>query len=198
MLTIIYQIILSYLIADFIMGGFHWAKDTYCSPFTPIIGRKFIWDSRLHHIKPRYVLEFSNSQLFFNSAKWTLPWIVPLAFFIPYPVFMFSLFIFISLNEVIHKYAHMMDHERPLFASILQKLYITQSYDDHHIHHISPHEMNYCPMTSVLNPILEKIHFWRYIEEFIEKWFGIKPRTSEDKYVEDEGKSYPAGIKFIR
>lgn len=190
------KILAGYLIGDFIMGVYHWIKDTYFTPFTPIIGRLMIWNSRLHHIRPRYVIEFSDWDLFKSSAKWTLLWMVPLCYLVGINLFILSLFLTISLNDVIHKYAHMLDNERPTWATILQKIYITQSHDEHHLHHISPHEIHYCPITPYMNVILEKIDFWKKMENLIWKIFGIKPRTYELDFVEDP--TYPAGIRFIQ
>lgn len=187
--------IMGYLLADFIMGVYHWLKDTYCGPYTPIIGKKFIWSSRLHHVRPRYVLEFSDSELFISSAKWTLIWMGPLFYFTGITMFMVSLFLTISLNDVIHKYAHMTDCERPMCATLLQNMHLLQSHDEHRSHHVEPHDINYCPITPYLNKILEKINFWKRLEAAIESATGVKPRAVEDMFVEDP--TYPAGIKFI-
>lgn len=189
------QVLSGYLLGDFIMGFYHWIKDTYFGPFTPIIGKLMIWNSRLHHIRPRYVIEFSDKELFLDSAKWTATWMIPLMYFMGISPFMISLFLVISLNDVIHKYAHMLDHERPLWATILQKIYIFQSHDEHHHHHVEPHTVNYCPITPFVNFILEPINFWRRLENMIEKYTGTKPRAIEYDFVEDP--NYPAGIKFL-
>ena len=191
----IIEIIVGYLLADLIMGIYHWIKDTYFDPFTPIIGKSLIWGSRLHHIRPRHVLDFSNLELFISSAKWTSTWIIPLIYFTGLSAFVISLFIMISINDIIHKYAHMFDNERPEWATFLQRIYIFQSHEEHHQHHIHPHEINYCPITPYLNLILEKINFWKRLEMIIEKIFDIKPRVKEHDFVEDI--DYPAGIRFL-
>jgi hypothetical protein len=189
------KIIAGYLLADFMMGIFHWIKDTYFSPFTPIIGKHFIWGSRLHHIRPRHILEFRDWDLFCDSAKWTLLWVVPLSYFIGPSIFIASLFLTISANDVIHKYAHMVDEERPQWATLMQKLYLCQSYGEHRLHHIYPHEINYCPMSPFLNITMERIDFWRRLEDIIENYLGVKPREKEYDFVEDI--NYPGGIKFL-
>lgn len=189
------QIFCGYFLADFIMGIYHWIKDTYFSPFTFIIGKLFIWGSRLHHIRPRYVLDFSDLELFLDSAKWTAVWIIPLMIIFKPSVFLVSLFLTISLNDVVHKYAHMFDHERPKWITFLQKIYILQSHEEHHLHHIHPHQINYCPITPYLNLILEKINFWRRFENIIQHMFGVEPRSKEHDFIEDA--NYPAGIKFV-
>ncbi len=189
------KIIFGYLMADLLAGIYHWIKDTYFGPFTPLIGKKMIWGSRLHHVRPRYVLEFSDWQLFIGSARWTLFWMAPLMCFTGITTFMVTLFLTISLNDVIHKYAHMKDYERPYWATFMQRIYIFQSHEEHHMHHIDPHEINYCPITPFVNYILEGIDFWRKLEQAILKCFGIKPRAIEYDFVEDV--DYPAGIRFL-
>lgn len=189
------KIIFGYLLADFIMGIYHWIKDTYFGPFTPFIGKKFIWMSRLHHIRPRYIFEFSDKDMFLDSGKWTLLWMGPLFYFIGLTPFLISLFLTISLNDIIHKYSHMLDHERPQWATFMQNMYIFQSHDEHHLHHIYPHEINYCPITPYVNSVLEKIIFWKKIENIIDHYTGIKPRGKEYDFIEDP--NYPAGVKFL-
>lgn len=190
-----FQIISAYLTGDFIMGVYHWIKDTYFNPFTPIIGKLFIWNSRLHHIRPRYVLEFSNTELFYDSAKWTSIWIIPLMYIFGITPYLITLFIIISLNDVAHKYSHMLDDERPKWATMFQKIYLIQSQEEHRHHHTEPHIINYCPITPYVNRILEPINFWRYLEAIIEKYTGVRPRAKEYDYVEDS--KYSAGIRFL-
>lgn len=195
MIDVLINVVLGYLLADFIMGVYHWIKDTYFSPYTPLIGKTLVWGSRLHHIRPRFVCEFDDTDLFYSSAKWTLIWMGPLFLAFGLTPFLLSLFIVISLNDVIHKYAHMYDNERPAFVTTLQKLYILQTYEEHHQHHMLPHDVNYCPITPYLNVVLEKVNFWRRLEQFIENKTGIKPREFTDEFVEEPG--YPAGVKFL-
>lgn len=191
----LWKIVAGYLLADLIMGVYHWIKDTYFTPFTPIIGKSLIWGSRLHHIRPRYVIEFSDWDLFKGSAEYTLIWMAPIFWIYGLTAFNISLFLTISLNDVIHKYAHMFDYERPYWATFLQNIYLFQSHTEHHLHHIEPHEINYCPITPYMNAILERINLWRRLEYLIEKMSGIKPRAHDDEFIEDV--NYPAGIRFI-
>lgn len=194
--NLFFQCILGYILADVIMGIYHWIKDTYFGPFTPIIGKLFVWGSRLHHIRPKYVTEFLDRDLFFDSAKWTALWIGPLIYYLGFNPFLISLFTIIAINDIIHKYAHMSDQKRPYWASFLQKIYIFQSRDEHHLHHTYPYTTHYCPITPFVNVIFEKIQLWRKIEGYIEKYFGIKAREKEYDFIDNL--NYPAGIKFIQ
>ena len=184
LIVAIIKIITAYLSGDFLVGIFHWIKDTYFSPQTPFIGQKLILPSRLHHIKPRQVTEQSNLSLFINSSTWTL-WMLPFLVTSAFDTFYVALFLTIGLNDVIHKYAHMLDNERPYIINLLQKLYIIQAYDEHHLHHISPHEVNYCPITPYVNVLLEKINFWKFLEKIIELVTGYKPRDTGITVVSD-------------
>lgn len=185
----------AYVTADFLVGMFHWLKDTYFTPHTPIIGRSIIWPSRLHHIKPSYVTEFSDIDLAKSSGLWTLLWMGPLFYFCGFSVFNVVLFIFITVNDVIHKYAHVLESKRIPAIIFLHNAQIIQGHDEHHQHHMLPYINNYCPITPYLNIILEKIDFWRRLEDIIEKKTGYKPRATEDKFIENN--DYPAGIQFI-
>jgi ubiquitin-conjugating enzyme E2 variant len=191
----VFEIFFGYIVADLIIGVYHWIKDTYFDPHTPLLGGIFIWSSRLHHIRPQYVTTFCDYDLFISSAKWTLLWIVPVFYYVEFSLFTIVLFLTISLNDVVHKYAHMSDAERPEWATFLQNINVFQSAEEHHLHHTHPHITHYCPITPFVNTTLEKFDFWRKLEDLVEIKLGIKPRELENHFVED--KRYPAGIKFI-
>jgi len=191
----VFKLFFGYVIADFIVGVYHWIKDTYFDPHTPVLGGIFIWSSRLHHIRPQYVTTFSDYDLFTSSAKWTLIWMAPIFYYIEFSLFTITIFLTISLNDIVHKYAHMSDAERPEWATFLQNINIFQSAEEHHLHHTYPHVTHYCPITPFVNDMLEKNDFWRKLEDIVENKLGIKPREFETTFIED--KRYPAGIKFI-
>lgn len=194
-IEIILEIVWAYFMADLIMGIYHWLKDTYWTPHTPIIGKRFIWGSRLHHIRPKYITKYNDIELLQESALWTILWMGPWMYIGGISVFKIVLYIIISFNDVIHKHAHLKNNERPKWSTLMQDIGIFQSYEQHHLHHYMPYEINYCPITPYLNNILEKINFWRHLEKIIEKLLGIKPRNYFNKFIEDN--KYPAGIKFL-
>ena len=55
----------------------------------------------------------------------------------------------------------------------MQKIGLIQSKEMHDLHHNSPYDINYCVMTNYLNPILEWLNFWDFIE-FILYLVGIE------------------------
>ena len=190
----IIQIIFAFYIADFLIGLTHWFKDSYLSPHTPFLGKYFIWGSRLHHYRPRYLVECPNHKIFLESGLWTLLWMIPV-FYIFFNLFTIMLFFFLSINDILHKYAHTIDNETPKFFVLLQKSRIIQNYEHHNQHHNEPYNSNYCAMSPVLNPILEKIGLWKYLENNIEKYFGVRARDNIPDYVYDN--KLPGKLKFI-
>lgn len=188
------NLFLAYIYADFVMGVYHWIKDTYFTPTLPFFGPIFIWGSRLHHWRPRLVTDNTDMELFINSLVWTMVWGYPYFLIFPNILSVFFLF-FIAINDINHKYAHLLEKERPYIITFLQKSKIMQSYAEHHEHHSGDHDNNYCPVTPFVNPLLEWINFWRNLENAIEKLTGVKPRAFDEKFIDDA--EYPGGVKFV-
>ena len=62
---------------------------------------------------------------------------------------------------------------------MIQKTGLIQSRRMHGYHHSAPFDVNYCVLTNYLNPILNKIRFWQFLEWTI-GLFGTKS-TRGDK-----------------
>lgn len=195
-ISCITDLILAYFLSDFLVGMFHWIKDSYFTPFTPFIGKYFIWNSRLHHIKPQHITNFDDITIMHNSAKWTFLWLGPLIFINGISLFKTLLFLFISANDIIHKYAHMNETEIPRLIYFLQKYGIIQNYTQHHRHHIPPYNVDYCPITPHLNPVFEYFDFWRKLELIIYNICGYHARDVTDIYIESVEND--GGILFVK
>lgn len=120
----------------------------------------------------------------------------PVFYYVELSAFTVTMFLTISVNDVAHKYSHMIDTERPMWATSLQDIGIIQSAEEHHKHHTIPHTTHYCPITPYVNSFLEKHDFWRKLEYIVEKNLGVKAREFENSFVEDN--RYPAGIRFVK
>lgn len=193
MFEILIDAFVGYLAADLIVGTYHWIKDTYFYPLDPIIGDTFIWNSRLHHIDQDHFAKKSDKEIIIDSTKWTLPLALPTFYLCGISSFTLTLFGFVCINDVIHKYMHITDI--PEWAHKLQEIGVFQKKVDHDKHHQFPHIVYYCPISPYVNPILESLNFWRSLENIIFSITGIKPRARKNEYVIDN--NYPAGIRFI-
>lgn len=191
----LFGILIGYLFADFIIGIYHWIKDTYFSPYTPLVGDLFIWNSRLHHVRPTHVTTYNDLDMIKTTAQWTFLWMAPLMYYIEFSSFTITLFLMISINDIVHKYAHMSVTERPKWITFMQNIKVFQTQEEHHLHHIEPYDTYYCPITPYLNGPLEKINFWKKNEYLIEKYLKISPRSYKHDFVEDD--NYPAKIRFV-
>ena len=85
----------------------------------------------------------------------------------------FCLIYGLMANEI-HAISHRTMKENGKFISFLQKLGLLQSRRMHGYHHSAPYDVNYCVLTNYLNPILNKIGFWHFLEWAV-GLFGVKP-----------------------
>jgi sterol desaturase/sphingolipid hydroxylase (fatty acid hydroxylase superfamily) len=168
-----FQVFLLWIAADFIAGVVHWWEDAYGNPNWPLIGKYIVEPNLIHHKQPNKLLEGSywsriNTSLFAAAGLGGLLWWVGVH---SWQVFVCLLFC-VQGNEV-HSMSHRPDKTTPRWAFFLQKMGIFQSKKAHRWHHRAPYETNFCIMTDFVNPMLNKIGFWRKLEWLILKLFRI-------------------------
>ena len=162
------------LVADFVSGVVHWLEDAYARKDTPIIG-KWIGEANIeHHSKPR---------AFISRGWWASSWdlalagvlVVSGAWWMKLLSWHVWIFAFVSANaNQVHKWAHRAPHENGRLITWLQKSKLVQTQRHHAKHHSGEKNSHYCSVTNFLNPILEALGFWKKIERFNEKIFGLK------------------------
>lgn len=184
-MLIILQVILSILIADFLSGLCHWAEDNYGEEHWPIIGKAIIVPNIAHHFNCR---NFVHNSWFFSARELLVIGgvilLVAHAFGVYHWMLLVAVVIGINANEI-HKWSHRSKKENGRIITTLQKLRLVQSPRHHFKHHKQPYNSNYCVVTNVMNPVLDKIKFWRVCEFAIYKTIGVSPRDDSDKKLAD-------------
>jgi ubiquitin-conjugating enzyme E2 variant len=158
------------LLVDFITGFVHWLEDSFWSPDTPLLGKWLVVPNQAHHLNGQDFLQKS-----WLESSWDLLLIGILvmmgAYFLHQLTWEVGFFAFLVINaNQIHKWAHITQNKnKPSIVAFLQKIYILQRTRHHGQHHRKPHLTHYCTLTNVLNPVLDKLKFWRSIEYVLGK-----------------------------
>ncbi len=161
------------LFSDFVSGLIHWLEDAYAKPGMPLLS-KIAEENQLHHAKPRAFLtktwwqsswDIALAGLLVVTAAW---WLEALS----WAVMLFA-FLVTNANQV-HKWAHKNRTENSKIVLFLHQFNLLQSPRHHALHHFGSKNTHYCVLTNFLNPVLERINFWRRLERFNSHLFGLK------------------------
>lgn len=157
---------LAIVAADFVSGVVHWAEDTFGEVDTPIVGRWIVAPNELHHrdagafthkgwLASSWDLALA-SALLVAIAAW-------LGMLTPYLV-LFAL-LGANANEV-HKWNHA-PRRAPWIARVLWRARLLQAPEEHARHHAGAKNSAYCVLTPFVNPLLDRIGFWRGFERVL-------------------------------
>ena len=166
------KIVILFLFADLATGIFHFLVDQY-GVMNGKVMTKSVNFLLLHHDDPQNIV---------TQTYWQLNGRVYIASFFIFGISLFFGFywelllflLFCSNGNMIHKWSHFKKSKTPVIISQLQRLKIIQDHDHHIKHHNGLFNANYCVMSNILNPILERIYFWAFIIFFL-KLLNIKP-----------------------
>lgn len=175
MFALIGYLLVCWLIADFIAGVFHWIEDRYDLVNIPKFGdflHKWITaPNRNHHSHPQ---DFLNNGFWYrNSTNFIPAFTVAVLIFLISPICSLPFFM-VAFGNQVHALSHMKGKVSKT-VEVFQNVGLLQSPKQHSLHHTSPYDCNYCPMTNYLNPILEAVNFWYRLEKVVLKTTGIKP-----------------------
>ncbi|MEO6244803.1 MAG: fatty acid desaturase CarF family protein [Opitutaceae bacterium] len=186
------------MLADFVSGVVHWLEDAYGSPDTPVVGPILIRPNIVHHHFPRFFTKLSWWQSSWDIVLIAAP-LLALASWAGFLTWHLWLFAVVSINaNQVHKWSHQTRKENGPVVSFFQDIGIFLSPRQHAIHHSDPKNTFYCPITNLLNPVLEKIRFWNHAEALIERATGISHRKDTSNRGEGPGPAWLAEYAPVR
>jgi hypothetical protein len=171
---------------DLVTGLVHWFADTYFSEDTPIIGPTLVKPFRLHHVYPRDITTHSVVIILGNSCTLAVPvlgfclyllWLWPGSGLLALQAVCIALLAIMTvLTNQFHKWAH---QEKPSgFVRWLQRSRLVLESSHHELHHTAPYNLHYCITNGWLNPLLNRIQFFRRLEALL-RLFGMKPANAK-------------------
>lgn len=171
------------LAADFVSGLVHWAADNWGEETWPVVGPAFIRPFRHHHIDPLDITRHGFFELNGNNCIVSLP-VLGFAWFwaataLPESAMFWSAFC-LALTACVfgtnqfHAWAH--TDVPPAPVAWLQRARLILSKPNHDVHHVPPHDRNYCITTGWLNGPLTWIHFFPALEALITTVTGARPK----------------------
>jgi Lipid desaturase domain len=181
---------ISLVLGDLVSGLVHWTADTYFSEDTPIIGQSLVKPFRLHHLYPRDICTHDLVTTVGNVCILAVPvlavcislfWFWEVSSWLAFFILCVSLMSLATvLTNQFHKWAH---EEAPSrFARLLQRTRLVLPPGHHQVHHTPPFNMHYCITNGWLNPLLNKIHFFRGLEATL-RFIGIEVATASERAV---------------
>ena len=169
-----------YLVADFLSGVVHWAGDTIGDQNTPIFGPNFVTPFRYHHVDPKDITRHDFVETNGNNCIVVAPILGLLLVLTPKAtgwffygcVMMVFTSLFVFCTNQFHRWAHE-DHPAR-WVRALQRAGLILSPEHHATHHASPQDKSYCITVGWMNPLLDKLSFFRVCESLIKR---VAPRA---------------------
>ncbi len=162
-----------YLVADFLSGLVHWAGDTIGDANTPVFGPNFVTPFRYHHVDPKDITRHDFIEVNGNNCIVVAPILALLLLVTPHSTgwFFWSCAVvaftswFVFCTNQFHKWAH---QDKPAgWVRALQRAGLILSPEHHALHHASPQNRAYCITVGWMNPVLDRIGFFRACEAVI-------------------------------
>lgn len=169
-LLLFLQLLLGWLLADFLSGVLHWIEDRFGPGRThwPVLGPLVFAPNLAHHARPAEFLQAG-----FIARNWTTwavvaPMVALLAFAFGSQPWIWSAATAGAMANEIHAWAHRKTIA-PGWAQRLQATGLLQSPRHHAVHHVPDHRRHYCIISDWLNPMLDHFEFWHSIEQLLPK-----------------------------
>jgi ubiquitin-conjugating enzyme E2 variant len=159
------EALIGWLLADLIAGVVHWLEDRVLSPRLPGL-RSIIAAQRLHHASPQAFA--AGGLIARNGTTWAAAGVVSIVWAIAFGLSVTWAVATLGglLASQAHFYAHCPRHAGPI-VRVLQDVGLLQSAKHHAAHHRPPHATRYCPLTDLLNPVLDALGVWTRLEQLL-------------------------------
>jgi ubiquitin-conjugating enzyme E2 variant len=168
-------ILCAWLIADLISGVVHWAEDRY---FDGRSGIRFLdaiaEDNKIHHLDPQFML----NDTYFGNIKGSVWLAAPLAaglYALAAPATLVLAVVFAAFGNLVHRFTHERTKAVPAPVRWLQAIGLFSQPKHHAEHHWANGALvyknhasrNFCAMTTWLNPILDRIGLWQFLDRVV-------------------------------
>ena len=189
-----------YLVSDFVSGFVHWAGDTVGDESTPIFGPNFVRPFRFHHVDPEDITRHDFVETNGNNCIVVTPVLTLVLFLLPATtgVLFYACVVsactafFVFCTNQFHKWAHM-KHPAP-WIRLLQRAGLILSPEHHSVHHSAPRDKYYCITVGWMNPLLEKVRFFRFCEAVISRVHprALRPHPDDRPQSDDAAMAMPS------
>merc|ERR1712008_349598 len=172
----------SWLLADLGSGILHWSVDNYGNGRTPVMGN-IIAAFQGHHSAPWTITE---REFFNNVHKLCIPFGIPTVVAIsllagpshPMVSLFFAVFCTMEImSQEFHKWSHMTKKDCSPLINQMQNSGISINRRAHNLHHVAPYDGNYCIVSGVWNPFLDKSGIFRWMEHMVYNINGIESNS---------------------
>lgn len=177
MTELVGQFVLCLLAADFLTGAVHWWEDTYGLPTWPLVGPVVIVPNIDHHREPTRMSSMATlGKLIDRNWQATVLAAAVVAVLSLAGWFSWQLLLIAVLASCGNE-THRCTHVRcgPI-ARFLQEICLIQTPQQHARHHRGQFDRYFCTLGNFVNPVLERIEFWRRAERLIATLTGITPK----------------------
>lgn len=183
MISHLFSIITAYFTIDFISGIGHWIIDQYL-PEDQEFGGETNADHHKHpsKIAERDYFEVSKELYQFASILYLAVFLASYIFgYNPINIFIVTFFVLGVNVNYFHKMSHMRPSDLNIVIRTLQYYNILLSRECHgHHHNIEKHkikngfDVSYCLISDLLNPVLDYINFWSFLESVVYYVSGLE------------------------
>jgi ubiquitin-conjugating enzyme E2 variant len=164
--------------ADFGTGIYHWAIDNYGSASTPVVGSQ-IEAFQGHHEEPWTITHRDFCNNCYPTCIATMPFLLGFVALARSPyllIWSVTACGGIAFCQEFHKYSHTLKSQCHPLANWFQDNGVLVARKVHLRHHRPPFETNYCIVTGHLNNFLDRIGFFRGLEQLVCRLTGVLPR----------------------